>query len=133
MSTNETDPGGELSLKQRKALPHLAASGSLAEGARKANIGRTTVYRWMEDDDFRSELTRLHNEAAELAQTELKGMMLDSAIVIREALADDNASVRLRAAEAALNLALKTLHGLDIEKRINRLSDAVELSKERPF
>ena len=133
MSTNETDPGEKLSLKQRKALPHLAASGSLAEGARKANIGRTTVYRWMEDDDFRSELTRLHNEAADLAQTELKGMMLDSAMVIREALADDKASVRLRAAAAALNLALKTLYGLNIEKRLNRIDDAVALRKQTPW
>ena len=42
-------------------------------------------------------------------------------------------AVRLRAAAATLNLSLKTIHGMDVEKRINRLSDAVELSKERPF
>ena len=87
----------------------------------------------MDDDEFRTELKRLRDEAAELAQTEIKGMMLDATMVIRDALDDENPSVRLRAAAATLNLSLKTIHGMDVEKRINRLSDAVELSKERPF
>ena len=87
----------------------------------------------MDDDDFRRELKRLRDEAAELAQTEIKGMMLDAAMVIRDALDDENPSVRLRAAAATLNLSLKTIHGMDVEKRLNRLTDAVELSKDRPY
>ena len=133
MSTNGTDSEEKLSIRQRKALPHLITSDSLAEGARRANISRTTVYRWMDDDEFRTELKRLRDEAAELAQTEIKGMMLDAAMVIRDALDDENPSVRLRAAAATLNLSLKTIHGMDVEKRINLLSDAVQLSKDRPY
>ena len=133
MSTNGTDSEEKLSIRQRKAIPHLVTSDSLAEGARRANISRTTVYRWMDDDDFRRELKRLRDEAAELAQTEIKGMMLDAAMVIRDALDDENPSVRLRAAAATLNLSLKTIHGMDVEKRLNRLTDAVELSKDRPY
>ena len=133
MSTDGTDSEERLSIRQRKAIPHLVTSDSLAEGARRANISRTTVYRWMDDDDFRRELKRLRDEAAELAQTEIKGMMLDAAMVIRDALDDENPSVRLRAAAATLNLSLKTIHGMDVEKRLNRLTDAVELSKDRPY
>ena len=87
----------------------------------------------MDDDEFRTQLKRLRDEAAELAQTEIKGMMLDAAMVIRDALDDENPSVRLRAAAATLNLSLKTIHGMDVEKRINLLSDAVQLSKDRPY
>ena len=133
MSTNGTDSEEKLSIKQRKALPHLVTSDSLAEGARRAHISRTTVYRWMDDDDFRTELKRLRDEAAELAQTEIKGLMLDAAMVIRDALDDENPSVRLRAAAATLNLSLKTIHGLNVEKRLNRIDDAMALEKETPW
>ena len=133
MSTNVTDSEENLSIKQRQALPHIVTSNSLAEGARRANISRTTIYRWMEDDEFRSELTRLRNEAAELAQTELKGMMLDAAMVIREALDDNDPFIRLRAAAATLNLSMKTLYGLNVEKRLNRIDDAMALRKQTPW
>ena len=133
MSTDGTDSGENLSLKQRKALPHLIASNSLAEGARRANISRTTIYRWMEDDDFRSELIRLRNESAELAQTEMKGLMLDAAMALREALDDDDPLVRLRAAAATLSLSMKSLNGLNVEKRLNRLDDAMALRKHTPW
>ena len=133
MSTDVTDSGENLSTRQRQALPHLVASNTLAEGARKANISRTTIYRWMEDDEFRRELIRLRSEAAELAKSEMKGMMLDATMALREALDDEDPIVRLRAAATVLNLSTKTLYGMEVEKRINRLSDAVSLNKEKPW
>ena len=70
MTMNQPDPvGKKLSNRQREALPHIAAADSLAEGARRANvISRSTIYNWMEDDDFRAELSRVRTEMADLAQ-----------------------------------------------------------------
>ena len=133
MSTDGTDSGENLSTRQRQALPHLVASNSLAEGARRANISRTTIYRWMEDDEFRRELIRLRSEAAELAKSEMKGMMLDATMALREALDDEDPLVRLRAAAATLSLSMKTLHGLNVEKRLNRIDDAMALRKQTPW
>lgn len=128
MITDETDSTeNQLSNRQREALPHIAAADSLAEGARRANIGRATVYRWMEDDDFRADLSRLRAEMADLAQTEMQGQMLKASAVIDQAL-DGNASpVQLRAALGAANLALKVRYGLNLERRLTRIDDALSL------
>ena len=117
----------KLSDRQLKALPYLAGSRTLSEGARLADISRTTFYRWMEDIEFRRELEHIRDEASELAHVELKGLMLKSVIVLSEALEDSNAFVRLRAAQIALTTHLKASEIKDIEKRLDLLSDALPL------
>ena len=37
----------DLSNRQRDALLHVAAADSIAEGARRAGVSRSTIYRWM--------------------------------------------------------------------------------------
>ena len=128
MITNETDSEEKrLSNRQQEALPHIAAADSLAEGARRASIGRATIYRWMEDDDFRAELSRVRTEMAELAQAEMQGIMLKAVAVIDQALDGDISPVKLRAALGAINAALKVRFGLNVERRLNRIDDALSM------
>ena len=72
-STDRSRGKERLSNRQREALPHIATADSLAEGARRANVHRSTIYNWMEDDDFRAELSRVRTEMADLAQVEMQG------------------------------------------------------------
>ena len=128
MITNETDSEEKrLSNRQQEALPHIAGADSLAEGARRASIGRATIYRWMEDDDFRAELSRVRTEMAELAQAEMQGIMLKAVAVIDQALDGDISPVKLRAALGAINAALKVRFGLNVERRLNRIDDALSM------
>ena len=62
----ENSESADTSLTDRQvaALPYLTASTSVSEGARLANIVRTTLYRWMHDDDLRWALERLRSAAA---------------------------------------------------------------------
>ncbi len=131
MSANTTGPAKNLlSNRQQEALPQLAAADSIAEGARRAQVNRATVYRWMQDDAFRAEFKRLRSEAAELADAEIQGIMLKAVAAIYDAL-DDNASPeKLRAAKIALDVAMKVRNGLDLERRLNRLDDALSTYKE---
>ena len=59
-----------------------------------ADIGRTTLYRWMNDHRFRTSLERLRAEAGELANTELRGLMLKGTLVLAEAMEDPSPHVR---------------------------------------
>ena len=118
-----------LSNRQQEALPHFAAADSLAEGARRASISRTTIYKWMEDDDFRAELCRVRAEMADLAQAEMQGLMLKAAAVVDQALDGDISPVQLRAALGAINVALKVRYGLSVERRLNRIDDALSMLK----
>ena len=65
-----------LSSHRQQALPIIAAAPTLAEAARSAGVGHTTLYRWLGDHRFRHELTRLRPETADLARYELQGLML---------------------------------------------------------
>ena len=119
-----------LSNRQREALPQIAASDSLAEGARRASISRTTIYRWLEDDDFRAELSRVRAEMADLAQAEIQGLMLKATAAVDKALDGDISPVQLRAALGAINAALKVRYGLNLERRLNRIDDALSMLRK---
>ena len=69
MAGNGTNGTTTLSDRQLRALPYLVASPTLSEGARLAQVGQRTLYRWMNDDDFRAELEQLRNKAAEVASS----------------------------------------------------------------
>ena len=57
-------------------LPIIAAAPTLAGAARSSGIGQGAPYRWLQDNRFRHELTRLRPNTADLARYELRGLML---------------------------------------------------------
>ena len=130
---NETDDARALTDRQLAALPYLVSPSTLSEGARLANLGRATLYRWMEDDRFRQELERLRSHAAELALAELRGMMLKAAQVLAEAMEHPKPHVRVRASQVALALGIKVGELKDLRESIGRIDDALHLlAKRRP-
>lgn len=122
-----TNGASTLTDKQLQSLPHLVTAPSMSEAARRADVGRTTIYKWLEDDEFRRELERQRNEALELAHVELKGLMFKATQVVGEAMDDDNPFLRLRAAQIALTVGLKAIEVKEIQRRIELLEDALPL------
>ena len=102
------------------------ATPSIAEGARLADVGRTTLFRWMQDDEFRSRLEQLRAEAAELARPELRGLMLKSVVVLAESLEDDDPNIRLRAAQMTLTTGHKMIDVENIERRLDLIDHAMD-------
>ena len=126
--TDETDG---LSPRQLAALPYLLASPTMAGAARMANIGRATLYRWMNDPDFKHSLEALRADAASLARTELNGLVLKSVLVVAQALEDPSPAVRLRAAQTALAMGFKANDLHDMARRLERVDEALHLWRSR--
>ena len=82
------DEPAALTHRQITALPFIISAPTLAEGARRAGLVRTSIYRWMGDDQFRTRFERLRDEALSLAQAEMKGVALKGAMVLAEMLDD---------------------------------------------
>lgn len=122
-----TNGASTLTDKQLQSLPHLVTAPSMSEAARRADVGRTTIYKWLEDDEFRRELERQRSGALELAYLELKGLMFKATQVVGEAMDDDNPFLRLRAAQIALTVGLKAIEVKEIQRRIELLEDALPL------
>ena len=129
--TDHTDLATGLTEKQVVALPYVAAATTLSEGARLASIGRTTLRRWMEDDQFRRALENARAEAADLARTEIQGLMLKAVHVFAESLDHPKPEVRLRAASAAMALGLKVVDLKELNRRLDYLDDTVDLMRNK--
>lgn len=132
MSGNERQiEKSPLTFRQQSALPTIAASPTIAQAARTSGIGETTLRRWLEDDDFRSELVRLRQGSAELARHELQGLMLRSVSVLAEAMDDPDKVLRLRAARYVLSFAAQICESGKLGNDIQDLEDALPFRTAR--
>ena len=117
----------DLTFRQQSALPLIAVSPSVAQAARASGIGESTLRRWLEDDNFRDELTRLRQESASLARQELQGLMLRSVSVLAEAMDHPDMAIRLRAARYSLSFAVQICEAEKLRSDIQALEEALPL------
>ena len=50
--------------RQLKAIPHIVACPTYTEGCKKADINKTTLYKWLKEPAFKAELDRQRDEVA---------------------------------------------------------------------
>ena len=131
MHQNATDFAENLSLKQLSALPHLLRPGTLTVQARHAGVHRTTLYRWLQDENFRECLEWLRKETMQFTQAHLQTMSYKAAAVLDDALDHDSVRVRLEAARLVLTQAHNAHYGQELERRVENLIDAHHLREER--
>ena len=116
-----------LSDRQWAVLPVVASAPSLAQAARISGFSERTLRRWLDDDNFRGELSRLRQESAELARLELQGLMLRSVSILSQAMDDPDKAVRLRAARYAMSFAVRVSETEKLRKDIQGLEGAIAL------
>src|ERR1044071_10441620 len=94
-SPDETveEPGepNALSAKQELALQAVISHPTLKEAALAAGIGETTLWRYMQDEEFSRRLREARREAVNHAVTRLQEASSEAVTVLR----DDRKSTRL--------------------------------------
>ena len=118
-----------LTARQKRTLPILASASSIAEAARLSDVGRRTLHRWLDDPDFRDELARCHKEAADLARSQLQGVMLQAVLALADSLQDPNPEIRLRAIRTALNYSVKLNDIERLREELQAFEDSLNLSR----
>ena len=119
----------DLSARQISALPHLLRPGSLTAKARAAGIGRATLYRWLEDENFRVALQSLREETLHVAESEIQAMSYEAAEVLYESLRSNDKRLKFRAAGTILQHAQQAHYGHRLEQRFDALHEAANLRK----
>ena len=131
MGHDGTDDTHGLTRRQLAALPYLVVAPTMAEGARMASIGRATLYRWINEPDFRDRFEALRADAAGLARAELNGLMLKGILALTLALEDPSPAIRLRAVQTTLAMGLKAHDLHDMARRLDRVDEALHLWRSR--
>jgi transposase-like protein len=85
-----------LSPKKWAVLKELAAGSGVAEAARKADVDRHTVYRWLRTDPrFAAALNAWRGQAVKSAQHRLAGLLDDAAALVHQAIRFNHHNVAL--------------------------------------
>ena len=131
MMQKRTDFAENLTQRQITALPHLLRPGPRTEQARNAGVSRNTLYRWLEDQNFRECLERLREETLRFSQSEFQAITLKAVEAIEDALDSNDMRIRLQAARVVMQESRNAQYDQTTQRRIENLFDAFRLLEER--
>ena len=122
----ETGGWDALTHRQRSALPVIVASPTIRDAAKSLQINERTIYRWLEDEDFREELARLREDLDELAYQELRGLTLRIVSVFAEGMAAPDLATRIRSARYAASYTAQVHEARQLRTDIQALEQAFD-------
>lgn len=114
--------------KRAKALEALLDGENVQDAAALAGVNRKTLTRWLQEPEFWRAYQLHSNGALQLAAHRLTNK-LDKAVELLGDIMDDSdapAGVRLRAAQLALDGALRLLDGAEFAVRLAALEARLE-------
>ena len=86
-----------LTHRQYRAIECLASSPTIAYAAKRAGVGRTTLYRWLKDPVFKAAWERQHAETLVHTRQRIKELLIESIQSIETQLRSPDPDVRMRA------------------------------------
>lgn len=107
------------------AVAALLSGRGLTDAAAAAGVAPRTLYRWRELPEWRRYYLEAAREALEAATGELRGAASEAVTTLRAALGDESPGIRVRAAIAVLDFALRA-EAADLGDRVARLEAEAE-------
>jgi hypothetical protein len=128
--TKDDRDKGVLSERQVKSIPHLVAAPNYEKGRRKAGISRNTLYEWLKDPAFTTELKSQRNQVIDGALDVLKGHVGGAVEALVGLLPTKNEYLRRTVANDIIEHVMKGKELDELEKRLKALENAIK-SKRR--
>lgn len=117
-----------LTEKQQIAITCLVAGKSRAECAKLAEVSESTIYNWLNDEDFRQQLTEAQARVFDEATAQLYGLASMSIGVLKRSLNGKASAVEARTALAVFGQAMR-LREMELLERVERLEKLFEARK----
>lgn len=114
-----------LSDKQLKAISLILSAKTLEQGCFQANISKQTFYNWLENPEFKNELTRQRNEVIQEGLSNLKISIKKAVEVLMDCLSSKDESVKRRAANDLLTHCLRLREIEEVEDRLQALEEII--------
>lgn len=124
----------QISAKQRAAIDCLLTNKSVVDAAKCAGMSEKTLYRWLDSDTFSTALAEERNRLSQRVRNDLCTMLSDAAAALHDALTDEvthpaRVGVRVRAAVAILEIAMKIEEMVAFDERLKRLEALVNANQ----
>jgi hypothetical protein len=110
-----------LTRKQREAIPYLIGARSLEQGRKEAKVGQATLWKWLKQDAFKSELEATREEVIRQAIQTLKGGITRAIDELLNLVEDKNKLIRIRACEKVVDFFLKVKEIDELEGRLESI------------
>ena len=117
---------GNLSARQRLALPVIAGEPTIEGAAEKIGVTRKTIYEWLKQDSFKLALEEARKEYVESGFRTMRLATKRAADKIVKHLDCTDEKVSLRAAEDIIEFAKEFISLEDHERRIKELEERLE-------
>lgn len=112
-----------------QAIILLARGASTDKTGESVGVSGRTIRRWREDPDFEAEVTAARKDLLVEARAALGAAARDAVATLHEALKDDNAGIRVRAASTILSTLPAITEHFELEERLATLEAALEESR----
>ena len=120
----EIDLSG-LSPRQQVALPIVACSPTIAQAARVAGVGESTLRRWLNVPAFRDCLDELRRQSANATRQKFLALTPLCVSVLADAMQNPDPAIRLRAANYALSFNLRSAELETLRSNLDDLASSV--------
>ncbi len=114
-----------LNNKQLKAIPILISCDTVEEAARQIGVAKTTLYAWMEKDEFNQAVTSARRKLLDKAMHKMLNISMKAVITLEKLLDAESESVRRAAANDVLGHLLKYKELSEIEDRLESVEKIV--------
>ena len=122
--------GEKLSRKAEAAIVALLAHPTMPEAANAAGVSETTLWRWLQREDFQKKYKETQSKVFDGALGSLQGATTEAVNCLRRNLSCGTPSAEVQAAKTILVYTLKAREVFDYEARIAALEAALKAREE---
>jgi len=120
-----------LKLKQEKVIMSLLTEPTYSQAAKKAGVGETTLYRWLDDETFNRAFKNARRKSFSQSISHLQQATALAVETLKDVMEDKEspASSRVTAAKAVIEMAYKAYEVEDLAYQIEQMQQYIEKLK----
>lgn len=118
-----------LTNRQLLAINHIIASSTLEDARRKIRLSKGTLYTWLKDDGFKTELKRQRDDLVKEASNHLKGAMTKAVKGLIDLMDTPRPDLKRWVYKDIIEYTLKSIEIENLEDRLEKVEHAISERK----